>query len=116
MIVEQLGVSSSGGIITAGCQNEDIESPEQEQLLPNGDVTLFRGVAARANYLGPDRLDMLYASKEACREMSKPSVGGLQNIMRIDKLLAGRPRVVWELPNQEPHTAIDTYVDANWAG
>ena len=64
MIVEQLGVTSSGGITTAGCQNEEIEGPEQEELLPDGDVTLFRGVAARANYLGPDSPDMLYASKE----------------------------------------------------
>ena len=56
MIVEQLGVSSSGCITTAGCQNEEIDGPEQlqKQLFPDGDVTLFRGVAARANYLGPD--------------------------------------------------------------
>jgi hypothetical protein len=113
MIVEQLGVTSSGGITTAGCQNEEIEGPEQEELLPDGDVTLFRGVAARANYLGPDRPDMLYASKEVCREMSKPSIGGLEKMTRIGKFLAGRPRVIWELPNQE---VIDVHVDANWAG
>ena len=42
MIVEQFGVSSSGGIKTARCQNEEIEGPGQEQFLPDGDVTLFR--------------------------------------------------------------------------
>ena len=76
MIVEQLGVTGSGGITTAGCQNEEVESQEQEEKLPIGDITLFRGVAARANYLGPDRPNMLYASKEVCREMSSPWVGG----------------------------------------
>ena len=116
MIVEQLGVSGSGGITTAGCQNEEVESPEQEEKLPDGDITLFRGVAARANYLGPDRPDMLYASKEVCREMSSPSVGGLEKMMRIGKFLSGRPRVVWEFPNQEAQDTIDIYVDANWAG
>ena len=116
MIVEQLGVSGSGGITTAGCQNEEIESPEQEEKLPAGDVTLFRGVAARANYLGPDRPEMLYASKEVCREMSQPSVGGLEKMVRIGKFVAGRPRVVWEFPNQDQQEAIDVYVDANWAG
>ena len=40
-----------------------MESPEQEEKLPLGDVTLFMGVAARANYLGPDRSDKLDASK-----------------------------------------------------
>ena len=46
MIVEQLRISGSGGITTAGGQNEEIESPEHEEKLPAGDVTLFRGVAA----------------------------------------------------------------------
>ena len=42
-IAQQLGVSSSGGITTAGCQNEDIECPEQEQLLlPLGPTTSVR--------------------------------------------------------------------------
>jgi hypothetical protein len=102
MIVEQLGVTSSGGITTAECKNEEIEGPEQEELLPDADVTLFRGVAARANYLGPDRPDMLYASKEACRKMSKPSIKGLEKMTRIGKFLAGRPRVIWEFPSRSP--------------
>ena len=80
------------------------------------DVTGFRGVAARSMYLGPDRPEMLYASKEVCREMSEPSVGGMDKITRIGKFLAGRPRVVWEFPNQEQQSSIDVYVDANWAG
>ena len=37
-------------------------------------------------------------------------------MVRIGKFLAGRPRVVWEFPNQEPQDTIDVYVDANWAG
>ena len=41
MIVEQLGVTGSGGITTAGCQNEEVESPEQEEKLPVGDITLL---------------------------------------------------------------------------
>ena len=94
MIVEQLGVSGSGGITTSGCQNEEVESPEQEEKLPLCDVTLSRGVAARANYLGPDRPEMLYASKEVCREMSSPSVSGLEKITRSSKFLAARTRVV----------------------
>ena len=49
MIVEQLKVSSSRGITTAGFQNAEIEDREQKRLLPVGDLTLFRGVAGRAN-------------------------------------------------------------------
>ena len=116
MIVEQLGISGPGGITTAGTQNEDIETPDQEKSLNPGDVTLFRGLAARSNYLGQDRPEMMYASKEVCREMSDPSEGGLGKMTRIGKFLAGRPRVIWEFPNQDPQDTIDIYVDANWAG
>ena len=35
---------------------------------------------------------------------------------RIGKFLAGRPREIWEFPNQEKQDVIDIYVDANWAG
>ena len=37
-------------------------------------------------------------------------------MVRIGKFVAGRPRVVWEFPNQDQQEAIDVYVDANWAG
>ena len=116
IIVEQFGISGPGGITTAGGQHEEIESLEQEEKLPAGDVTFFRGAAARGYYLGPDRPDMLYASKEVCREMSQPSIGGLEKITRIGKFPAGRPRVLWEFPNQDSQEAIVVYVDASCAG
>ena len=37
---------------------------EQEKVLSMGEHTRFRGQAARANYLGPDRPDVIYAAKE----------------------------------------------------
>ena len=48
--------------------------------------------------------------------MSDPSIAGLNKLVRIGKFLAGRPRVVWEFPNQDWSDTIDIYVDANWAG
>ena len=35
----------------------------------------YRGIAARLNYLSPDRMDIGFAVKEAARNMSKPLVG-----------------------------------------
>ena len=46
---------------------------EQEEPLSMAAFIRFRGQAARANYLGPDRPDMIYAAKEVCRGMSCPS-------------------------------------------
>ena len=48
---------------------------EGEQELPERDHTRFRAQAARANYLAADRPDIMYAVKELCRGMAKPTVG-----------------------------------------
>ena len=54
--------------------------PEEEERASEGgremnnlDARSFRAVAARANYLGLDRPDLQFASKELCREMAKPT-------------------------------------------
>ena len=67
-------------------------------------------------YQGPDRSEMLYESKEVCREMSDPSAAGLGKVTRIGTSIAGAPRVLLEFLNQESQDVIDIYVDANWAG
>ena len=77
IIVEQMRISGPGGITMAGQQNKEVETAEREEKLNPGDVILFRGISAMALLLGPDRLEMLYVSKEVCREMSDPSVAGL---------------------------------------
>ena len=45
----------------------------QEHDLPDKDFTRFRALAARANYLASDRIDIIYASTEICRFMAKPT-------------------------------------------
>ena len=46
---------------------------ENQQPLSMADFTRFRGQAARADDLGPDRPDIIYAAKEVCRGMSSPT-------------------------------------------
>ena len=44
---------------------------EEEPLGPQ-EATKFRALAARANYIAQDRVDVQFAAKELCREMSCP--------------------------------------------
>ena len=44
--------------------------------------TIYRSIAERSNYVGPDRPDAQYASKELCRWMAGPSETGLQGLKR----------------------------------
>ena len=47
----------------------------EEELLAANDASIYRRIAARANYLSQDRADISYAVKELCREMSCPNKG-----------------------------------------
>ena len=45
----------------------DLEDEPEEEELGSAEGTVFRGIAARCNYLQPDRPDIQHATKEVCR-------------------------------------------------
>ena len=51
-----------------------LEGDQFEEELDAAGARLYRGVAARLNYMAPDRPDIAYAVKEAARNMSSPKV------------------------------------------
>ena len=79
------------------------------------DFTRFRSQAARANYLGPDCPDMIYAAKEVCRGMSRPTDLHQAALKRMVRYLRSRPRVVFKFEYQQADH-IDAYADTDWAG
>ena len=84
--------------------------------MPAAEVTRFRTIAARCNYLQPDRPDIQYAVKEVCRLMSKPTVRAFEMLKRIGRYLKGRPRLIWKYHWQGEVGIVDITSDANWAG
>ena len=78
-------------------------------------ATAFRGSAARRNYLGLDRVDAQFASKEICRSMSKPMMSSWKALKRFGRFYIGRLRLVYEYPRQKV-LCIDIYTDTTWAG
>ena len=52
-------------------EEEDEDDPDEE-LLEGAEATQYRAIAARLNYLAPDRMDVQHAVKEAARAMSAP--------------------------------------------
>ena len=84
--------------------------------LSGQDITRFRGVAARCNYLAFDRPDIQFATKEVCREMSQPSTGSLRRLRRVGQYLRAKPRLVWSFCMQEHCELLDIYSDSDWAG
>ncbi len=79
----QRGLEGDSGVATPGVSGADEEDNDDDVPLVGEDITRYRGVIARCNYLGADRPDALFAIKEGCREMSKPTTGSLRRLRRI---------------------------------
>ena len=92
------------------------EGDEQDELLGPEEARIYRGVAARLNYIAPDRCDISYAVKESARCMSAPTVAGLQRLKKIGKYLIGKPRLVSYFQWQDMPTRVTTFTDSDWAG
>ena len=87
----------------------------EERDLPESDFTRFRALAARAYYLGADRIDILYAGNKICRFMAKPTDVAMGALKRLARYLRSRPRMGF---SYERHAAdsIDVHMDTDWAG
>ena len=117
LIIRGLNMQDAKGVKTPG---EDLKpwcEEEDEEALPIQDATPFRALAARANYLSPDRPDAQYAIKEICRGMASPQRGDLKKLMRrLCRYLLERPRLVLEFPFQLDEGLMKGYSDSDWAG
>ena len=66
---------------------------ELEELGPE-DTTVFRGLAARVNFLSLDCPDLQFSGKAASREMAKPTLGSWEILKKLARYLLGREAMV----------------------
>ena len=65
------------------------------------ETTMFRGVAARLNFLSLDAPDLQFPVKQCSREMATPGMGSWKGTKKVARYLLNRERVVWEFELQE---------------
>ena len=116
LVVEQLGLVDEKGVNTPGISGTEEEDLEDDVDLEGEDITRYRGVIARCNYMAVDRPDCVFAIKEGCREMSKPTTGSLRRLRRIGRYLKMYPRLIWKYDMQVEIEELTIRTDADWAG
>ncbi len=95
---------------------QSISEDESSPLLNAQDASMYRALAARANYLAQDRADIQFAVKEIARRMATPRVDDWLLMKRLARYLIGAPRGVLRYWWQSSPGVVDAYVDADWAG
>ena len=79
-------------------------------------VTMYRAICARINYLALDRPDIQFAAKEASRKMSAPQAGDWRLVKRIGRYLKWKPRLAQLYAWQEWPDKIDQLVESRVVG
>ena len=114
MIVKELGLQEAKSAATPGDKLKDNEKDDVE--LNAAKATHYRQVGARANYLAQDRPDIMYAVKEICRDMSKPTGSSWVKLKRLGRYLVDKARCVVYYPWQGEEAKIQGYTDSDWGG
>ena len=102
------GCATPGAKVTAAQVASEKELPAEMQ-------TPYRAWAARANYLAADRPDALFAAKEVCRFMSKPTTLAMLALKKLCTYLRSRQRLIFRHDYQSA-THLDVYSDTDHAG
>ena len=113
--IKQLGLEKAKAVSTAGVKEKEEEEGDGEEL-EREEARLYRGVAARFNFLSIDRPEIQYATKEACRAMAKPTRAAWRKVKRIGRYLKGRPRAIQVFKFQSLPHKIVVAVDSDYAG
>ena len=95
-----------------------LEFESKGEVLTPSEATLFRALAARANYLSMDRPECAFATKELCRFFATPTKTGVEQLKRLIRYLAGAKRLVYHFDfdkGTEPEP-LTVYVDTDFAG
>ena len=120
IIVSQMGLEGTNprGVSTPGVKDAFIrcEDDGENPQMSAQDASGYRGLAARANFLSQDRLDLQYASKELSRAMAVPRQGDWEPMKRFARYLLLRPRATLFYGWQSMPTEITAYSDTDWAG
>ena len=96
--------------------SKTVESDDEE--LNRNEATNFRKIAATANYLSLDRPDIQYATKEICRDMSRPKASSWAKLKRLARYLVKFPRLVLKYfeGDEFEDMCLDVMADSDWAG
>ena len=114
-LVAQLGLTGSSAVSTPGVKVGTHEL-EADEGIHDARGKVYQAGAARSNYVGPDRPEIQFSTKECCRRMSQPTEVALRALKRIGRFFVGHPRLVLAMAFGEGSQPIDVYVDSDYAG
>ena len=117
LIMEHFGFDEETNHFVFCCEEDWRKEEEwEEEELPAEEATVFRGIAARANFLRLDCPDLQFPVKQMSREMAKPKAGSWKRMKKIARYFINRKRVIWQFNWQDRSNVSHTCGDSDWGG
>ena len=118
VIIEEMGLEEVSNGVEGPVGQTKAEDLEDDEELSKDEAKDFRRVAATANYLASDRPDIQFATKEICRDMSKPKRRSWEKLKRLARYLIKYPRMVVKFVEgvELEDMYLEAMVDSDWAG
>ena len=108
LTVKALNLQMAKSVQTPGEDEKMWQEEEDRECLNNQNASQYWALAARTNNLALGRLDIQYAVKEICREMSNPTRGDLRRLRWLGRYLGS-----FEIQDARGEPA--GYTDSEWA-
>ncbi len=118
-IIRQMGLADDSRGLEAPAEKMDVtECTEESEKMDIAEAKAYRGLAARGNYLGQDRMDIQFATKESCRSMAVPRINDWQKMKRLARYLLQYPRLLLRflVEDSAGDNFLDLFADSDWAG
>ena len=83
-LIKEAGLTEDSNAVGSAAVRPKVEDEELKKMELGDEMKRkFRGLAARLNYLGQDRSDVQYATKEICRGMAKLAEEAFKSMKRL---------------------------------
>ncbi len=117
LLIEGLGLEAGSAGVQMPCSVDHyaLDGTESEEL-SREEGSVYRQLAARANYLAQDRPDLQFAVKELCREMSAPTTRSWRRLKRVARYLLQYPVLSYRFERQRDQPVVEVFVDSDHAG
>jgi hypothetical protein len=119
LLEDHFGMKSDTKVLNKnGYDDEPQQNDDANEELDQEEGKVFRGLAARLNYMAQDNMLLQFPAKEICKNMAKPTRHDFSKVKRVVRFLKGIGTVSlhYEWQSEEEARQVMVYVDSDWAG
>ena len=115
-VLEHFGKDDGTRALNCNGEKNLKDEDGDEEELSKEEAKIYRGLAARFNFMSQDCPDLQFPIKPCSREMAKPTRGSWRHLKKVARCLMNVERIVWELELQNEPKFSHTVGDSDWGG